>query len=48
MNRHDKNNSWALILGASSGFGEATCIKLAEDGYNIIGIHLDRHAAYGI
>jgi NAD(P)-dependent dehydrogenase (short-subunit alcohol dehydrogenase family) len=42
MNRHDKNNSWALILGASSGFGEATVIKLAEDGYNIIGIHLDR------
>lgn len=42
MNRHDKNNSWALILGASSGFGEATSIKLAEDGYNIIGIHLDR------
>jgi len=42
MNRHDKNKSWALILGASSGFGEATGIKLAEDGYNIIGIHLDR------
>ncbi|HVO73784.1 MAG TPA: SDR family oxidoreductase [Ignavibacteriaceae bacterium] len=35
-------NSWALILGASSGFGEAASIKLAEDGYNIIGIHLDR------
>jgi NAD(P)-dependent dehydrogenase (short-subunit alcohol dehydrogenase family) len=42
MSRPDKNNIWALILGASSGFGEATSIKLAEDGYNIIGIHLDR------
>jgi NAD(P)-dependent dehydrogenase (short-subunit alcohol dehydrogenase family) len=42
MNRHDKNNPWALILGASSGFGEATGIKLAENGYNIIGIHLYR------
>jgi NAD(P)-dependent dehydrogenase (short-subunit alcohol dehydrogenase family) len=42
MNRRDNNNQWALILGASSGFGEAASIKLAEDGYNIIGVHLDR------
>lgn len=33
---------WALILGASSGFGGASAIALAENGYNIIGIHLDR------
>ncbi len=38
------NNLWAVILGASSGFGEAASIKLAEDGYNIIGVHLDRQA----
>jgi len=35
---------WALILGASSGFGRATAIELAGNGYDIIGIHLDRKA----
>jgi enoyl-[acyl-carrier protein] reductase III len=33
---------WALILGASSGFGGASAIALAKEGYNIFGIHLDR------
>jgi NAD(P)-dependent dehydrogenase (short-subunit alcohol dehydrogenase family) len=32
---------WALILGASSGFGEACARALAADGFNIIGVHLD-------
>ena len=33
---------WALVLGASSGFGEAISLKLAEEGMNIFGVHLDR------
>lgn len=33
---------WALILGASSGFGRATAIELSKREYNIAGVHLDR------
>ncbi len=33
---------WALILGASSGFGGACAIKLAQAGMDIAGVHLDR------
>lgn len=35
---------WALILGASSGFGEACARALASAGYHIFGVHLDRRA----
>lgn len=35
---------WALILGASSGFGEATSLALAREGFNIFGVHLDRRS----
>ena len=35
---------WALILGASSGFGGAAARQLAKAGMNIFGVHLDRRA----
>jgi len=35
---------WALILGASSGFGEGAARALAKAGYDIAGVHLDRKA----
>ena len=38
---------WALALGASSGFGEATSLALARAGLNIFGVHLDRKATLG-
>jgi NAD(P)-dependent dehydrogenase (short-subunit alcohol dehydrogenase family) len=34
-------SDWALILGASSGFGEATSVELARSGFNIFGVHMD-------
>jgi enoyl-[acyl-carrier protein] reductase III len=36
---------WALILGASSGFGEAAARALAAAGHPIFGVHLDRRSA---
>ncbi len=33
---------WALILGASSGFGEAAARAFAAAGWDIFGVHLDR------
>jgi NAD(P)-dependent dehydrogenase (short-subunit alcohol dehydrogenase family) len=35
---------WALILGASSGFGGTVACRLAREGMNIFGVHLDRKA----
>lgn len=37
----DKRERWALILGASSGFGAAAARALAGAGYGIVGVHLD-------
>lgn len=35
---------WALVLGASSGFGEAIALHCASLGMNVAGVHLDRKA----
>jgi enoyl-[acyl-carrier protein] reductase III len=37
-------SGWALVLGASSGFGEATSLALAGAGMSVVGVHLDRKA----
>ena len=34
-------SGWAVILGASSGFGGATALELARNGMDIFGVHLD-------
>lgn len=45
MEEHnDLVGEWALILGASSGFGAACALELASQGMNIFGVHLDRKA----
>jgi len=36
------SKKWALILGASSGFGAGAARRFATEGYDVIGIHLDR------
>ncbi len=41
----ENTRGWALVLGASSGFGEACSLALARAGWNIFGVHLDRKAA---
>ena len=38
---------WALIIGSSSGFGEATSLELARSGLNVFGVHFDRRSAMG-
>lgn len=42
--KSDPAVKYALILGSSSGFGGATALRLAEEGYHIFGVHLDRRA----
>ena len=36
------DGKWALILGASSGFGAAAARAFANAGMNVFGVHLDR------
>ena len=45
MVRDFPDESWALILGGSSGFGLATAQKLAEKGMNLFVVHRDRRGA---
>jgi len=35
---------WVVILGASSGFGAAAAKRFAQEGYGVIGVHLDRRS----
>ncbi len=44
MNQNKLQGRWALILGASSGFGAATARALAGAGMNVFGVHLDTKA----
>lgn len=42
--RQFHHNQFALILGASSGFGEAAALELSRRGMSVIGVHFDRAA----
>lgn len=42
MFENSLKDAWALVLGSSSGFGEACSVELARRGMNIFGVHLDR------
>ncbi|MGZ3694265.1 MAG: SDR family oxidoreductase [Bdellovibrionota bacterium] len=44
MNKFSENQ-WAIILGASSGFGLATAKKLAAEGMSICAVHRDRRGS---
>ncbi len=44
MKGNDLAGRWALILGASSGFGAATARAFAREGMHIFGVHLDARA----
>jgi NAD(P)-dependent dehydrogenase (short-subunit alcohol dehydrogenase family) len=40
----DGRECWALVLGASSGFGAAAAKAWARAGFGIVGVHLDMRA----
>ncbi len=42
MQQQTGDKQWALILGASSGFGAKTAQELARMGMNVAGVHFDR------
>jgi NAD(P)-dependent dehydrogenase (short-subunit alcohol dehydrogenase family) len=43
-----KNGEWALVLGASSGFGSAVSRAVAARGINVCGVHLDRRSTIAL
>jgi enoyl-[acyl-carrier protein] reductase III len=43
-NRQVAGQQWAVVLGASSGFGSAVARALSARGYSICGVHLDRRS----
>lgn len=45
MAESEARTPWALVIGSSSGFGEAAAIELAHAGLNIFGVHFDRRSA---
>jgi enoyl-[acyl-carrier protein] reductase III len=45
MAEMEERARWALIVGSSSGFGEATSLELARAGLNILGVHFDRRSS---
>jgi len=45
---YEEKHYWAVILGASSGFGLATAEKLASQGMNICAVHRDRRGAMAV
>jgi enoyl-[acyl-carrier protein] reductase III len=47
MTKTGEPMQWALIVGSSSGFGEATSLELAHEGLNIFGVHFDRRSNLG-
>jgi enoyl-[acyl-carrier protein] reductase III len=45
MATETKPARWALIIGSSSGFGEALSLELARSGLDVFGVHFDRRSA---
>jgi len=45
MTQTARPTPWALIVGSSSGFGEAASLELARSGLNIFGVHFDRRSS---
>jgi NAD(P)-dependent dehydrogenase (short-subunit alcohol dehydrogenase family) len=45
MTLNPDRTRWALVVGSSSGFGEAAARVLAREGLNIFGVHFDRRSS---